>query len=541
MSDGATFEGPPLGSMGEVGALTLGDFLLEVAARFGEAEAVVLDDPLRNGETVRWTYRDLLEQSERVAAALVADGLEPGAVVAVLMGNRPEALAATFGIALAGGVAAPLSTFASPDELRSMLARSGAVALLTQERMRDRRFGDEVEAMRADLPALRWVAVLGTAAWADRLPPTPTRSDPARRAAPGDLGLIIFSSGTTSEAKGVLHAHRSPCLQFWQLAAVFGRHERTRMFSALPLFWTAGLSTAVGATLAGGGCWVAQEAFDATTALALMARERVTEPYTLPHQTTALAERPEWAATDLSAMTCVYGKSAYARHPSVHGDPGWIMPVGYGLTETSSFACAHPSSTPREQAKVGAGRLLPGTRMRVVDPATGEVLPPGQEGELAVAGLTLMLGYLGRPAEEAFDADGFFHTGDAGHVDPDGLVHFSGRRTEMIKTGGANVSPAEVEVALRACAEVKLSRIVGVPDPRLDEVVVACIVPADGASPTEGGIQDFLRGRIASYKVPKRVLFFADGEIPMTTSDTKVRDAELLALVQDRLTSTGAR
>ena len=536
-----TFEGPPLGTMGEVGSLTLGEFLHEVAARYGEAEAVVLDDPLRNGETVRWTYRDLLGQSERVAAALVADGLHPGDVVAVLMGNRPEALAAIFGIALAGGVAAPLSTFASPAELRSMLARSGAVALLTQERMRDRRFGDEVEALRAELPALRWVAVLGTAEWADRLRPTPARSDPARRAAPGDLGLIIFSSGTTSEAKGVLHAHRSACLQFWQLGEVFGRHDRTRMFSALPLFWTAGLTTAVGATLARGGCWVAQEAFDATTALALMAREQVTEPYTLPHQTTALAERPEWAATDLSAMTCVYGKSAYARHPSVHGDTGWIMPVGYGLTETSSFVCAHPSSTPRDEAKVGAGRLLPGARLRVVDPETGEPLPPGTEGELAVAGLTLMLGYLGRSAEETFDRDGFFRTGDAGRVDVDGLVHFSGRRTEMIKTGGANVSPAEVEVALRACADVKLSRIVGVPDPRLDEVVVACIVPADGASPTEDGIQAFLRGRIASYKVPKRVLFFADGEIPMTTSDTKVRDAELLALVQDRLTSTGAR
>jgi acyl-CoA synthetase (AMP-forming)/AMP-acid ligase II len=140
-------------------------------------------------------------------------------------------------------------------------------------------------------------------------------------------------------------------------------------------------------------------------------------------------------------------------------------------------------------------------------------------------------------AEDTFDADGFFHTGDAGSVDADGFVHWEGRRTEMIKTGGANVAPAELEVQLRACAPVKLARIVGIPDPRLDQLVVACITLKEGAEATEENIQGFLRERVASYKVPKRVLFFDDGEIPMTTSDTKVRDDALVALVVDRLAS----
>jgi acyl-CoA synthetase (AMP-forming)/AMP-acid ligase II len=151
---------------------------------------------------------------------------------------------------------------------------------------------------------------------------------------PDDPGLVIFTSGTTSEPKAILHGHRSPCLQFWVLAETFGRDRATRMFSALPLFWTAGLNTAMGATLAAGGCWVMQEVFEPGAALALLARERVTEPYTLPHQTVALAEHPDWQATDLSSLRCVYGKSAFARHPTVHGDPDWIMPVGYGLSET---------------------------------------------------------------------------------------------------------------------------------------------------------------------------------------------------------------
>jgi acyl-CoA synthetase (AMP-forming)/AMP-acid ligase II len=137
--------------------------------------------------------------------------------------------------------------------------------------------------------------------------------------------------------------------------------------------------------------------------------------------------------------------------------------------------------------------------------------------------------------EDCFDADGFFHTGDIGFYDTDGYVHFTGRRTEMIKTAGANVSPAELEVQLRAYAPIKLARVVGVPDPRVDELVVLAVTLREGAEASEEDIKGFLRERVASYKVPKRVLFFAEGEIPMTGSDTKVRDTELLALVEARL------
>jgi len=266
----------------------------------------------------------------------------------------------------------------------------------------------------------------------------------------------------------------------------------------------------------------------------------VTEPYTLPHQTAALAEHPDWATTDLSSLTCVYGKGAYARHPTVTGDPGWIMPVGYGLSETCAFVAAHDCRTPRERAAVGSGHLLPGTALRVLDPATGEALGPERTGELAVAGATRMLGYLGHPAGADVDADGFFHTGDIGHVDADGVVHFTGRGTEMIKTGGANVAPAELEVQLRACPGVKLSRVLGVPDDRYGEIVVACVVPVDGAEPAPEDVQAFLRGRVAPYKVPRRVLLLRDDEMPMTGSDTKVRDDALRAIVADRLAHAGA-
>ena len=538
-----TWSGPSLDTAAGVGALTLGGFVEEVGRRFAPNEAVAFDDPLRGGATVRWTYADLLAEAQRTGRALVGAGVAPGERVGILMGNRPEAAAAIFGAALAGAVAVPLSTFAPKPELAYLLEAAEVVAVLTQDRLLARRFGDDVAELAPSLPALRHVAVLGTASWdaflagADAMAPADLEARAAAVAA-DDEALIIFSSGTTSHPKGVVHGHRAPSLQLWIQARIFGRHEGTRMWTSLPIFWTAGFNTAVGSTFAAGGCWVAQETFEPGAALALLERERVTEPYTLPHQTAALAEHPAWATTDLSALRCVYGKSDFARHPTVDGDPGWIMPVGYGLTETCAFFFTHWSHTPRDEVRRSTGRLLPGNELRVVDPETGALLGPGQEGELALRGPTLMLGYLGRPREACFDADGFFHTGDTGSVDPDGAVHFSGRRTEMIKTGGANVSPAELEVQLRACAPVKLARVVGVPDPRLDQLVVACVTLKDGATATEDDIRAFLRERVAAYKVPKRVLFFADGEIPMTGSATKVRDADLLRLAQDRLAAT---
>jgi acyl-CoA synthetase (AMP-forming)/AMP-acid ligase II len=532
--------------MSGIGALTMGGFVQEIGERFAANEAIVFDDPLRDGEVVRWNYAALRNHARWVGNALIALDVAPGDRVGILMGNRPEAISSLLGTAMVGAVAVPMSTFAPVSELAYMIETASASVVLTQSRLLSRHFGKEVVELRAEVPGLRHVAVLGedvpptAVGWTDFLAAGDTvgASALAERmdaTTPEDEALVIFTSGTTSRPKGILHAHRAPSLQFWAQAQIFGRSRRTRMWTALPWFWTAGLNTAVGSTLAAGGCWVAQETFDPGDALHLMQRERVTEPYSLPHQTKAMEEHPDWATADLSSLRCVYGKSAFARHPSVNGDTSWFMPVGYGLSETCAYFVTHWWNTPREVQRESTGRLLPGNELRILDPESGRELDAGDEGEMAIKGPTLMLRYLGRSPEECFDTDGFLHTGDAGSVDADGFVHFSGRNTEMIKTGGANVSPAELEVQLRACPPVKLARIVGVPDPVLDQIVVACITLKEGAEATDADIRDFLRSRVAAYKVPKRVLFFDDGEIPMTSSDTKVRDDALLDLVADRL------
>jgi acyl-CoA synthetase (AMP-forming)/AMP-acid ligase II len=256
------------------------------------------------------------------------------------------------------------------------------------------------------------------------------------------------------------------------------------------------------------------------------------------HQARALEEHPDWATADLSSCTRVYGKSVFTRHPSVHADPGWNMPVGYGMSETSSFFTGLPWSTPREVFRRGSyGHLLPGNELRVVEPESGRVLGANHEGELIVRGPTLMDGYVKRAREETFDAAGFYHTGDLGSYDDEGYVYWSGRRTEMIKTAGANVSPAEIEVELQAFAPIKLARVVGVPDERRDEIPVLCVELKEGARATADDIQAFLRERLASYKVPQHVVFFVPDGIPMNGSGTKVHDDLLVAAVHERLGS----
>jgi acyl-CoA synthetase (AMP-forming)/AMP-acid ligase II len=544
---------------GAIGTLTLGGILADQAAKFSEHEALVFDDPLLGGATVRWRYGDLERHARRIAKALLAAGIGKGARVGVLMGNRPEAVASIFGASLAGAVAVPLSTFSPKPELSYLVAHADISVLLLQSTMGSHRFAADLAELCPAVtagppiadpayPYLRHAAVLGPeqdacgiGSWESFLQSGEAVSDGlldavAAQVHPSDQATIIYSSGTTAHPKGVLHSHRAVALQWWVQAGLFGRDESTRVWCALPLFWTAGLNVAMGATLAGGGTWIMQEMFEPSQALRLMERERVTEPHTFAHQAKTLEEHPDWASTDLSSCTRVFGKSVFTRHPSVKGDPTWNMPVGYGLSETSSSVAGFPFTTPRQVLRNGSyGRLLPGNELRVVHPETGRVVGANEEGELIVRGPTLMEHYIKRTRAESFDPDGFYHTGDLGSYDDDGCVYFGGRLTEMIKTGGANVSPAEIEIQLQAFEPVKLSRAIGVPDERRDEIVVLCVELKDGAIATEDDITAFLRDRVASYKVPKRVLFFAEDEIPMNGSGMKVQDDALLALVQERL------
>ena len=547
--------GAPLADEPGLGALTLPGFLREVCERYAQNEC--LAEPLASGAVVRWTYADLWTRARDVARALIAGGLAKGERVGVLMTNRAEFLSAMFGVSLAGGVAAPMSTFSTPSELKHLLASSGCSTLLYEQHVLRKDFTAALReiapsiadsspgALRIDaLPYLMRVAVLdGDAAgavesWADFLQ-TGTNIDDAligaRIAAtsPADAGVIFFSSGSTSKPKGILSAHRGVTIQMWRMRTQQALSGGVRSWTANGFFWSGNFSMVVGATMAAGGSLILQRTFAPEAALELMQVERVQFPFAWPHQWAQLEAAQNWANVNLSALEFVGQDCPLARHPTVKTK--WLEPKhAYGSTETFTLSTGYAANTPADEARDSHGKPLPGNSVKIIDPLTGALMPLGQRGEVAIKGPTLMLGYLGTPLDETLDEDGYFRTGDGGYLDADGRLFWEGRLNDIIKTGGANVSPAEVDSVVREHPGVKISQTVGVPHETLGEIVVSCVVARDGAVLDEEHVRAFTREQLASYKTPRRVLFFSEQDLQLTGT-AKIKTSALRALAASRL------
>ncbi len=536
-----TFAGPPPETEEGIGSLTLGGMLGEFAGRYADREAVAFHPP---GGTVRWTYAELESEARSVARALVAAGLDKGTRVAVLMGNRPEWVAAAFGVTLVGGVLVPINTFFEPPEIAHVLSHADVAVVLHQRELAGHPYDEQLEALEGGLPYLRRRICLGTPEAAAFFEAGSRVSDAeidARAAAvsPFDDALVIYTSGSTGLPKGVLHAHRAPAIQGWRFAQQLRLDPTVRVWSAFPFFWTAGFCMVMEATLAAGGCLVLQEAFDPGEALALLESERVTSPHAWPHQLAALETHPRWLETDLSSLRQVVDFTSFGRHPTVHVGDVWSPRAAYGLTETFTIISSSPADTPAAERDGNEGAILPGNVVRIVNEKTGAPCPAGVSGEIRVKGPTLMKGYVKVAPEEVFDTDGFLPTGDAGYVDEEGKLHWVGRTNDLIKTGGANVSPVEIEIELLHHPDLQSALAVGVPHQTLGEVVVVCAVAQPGREVDESGIREFLRGRIASYKIPRHVLFFGEDEIVMT-GNAKIRSEDLRRLAAARLVEQSA-
>ncbi|MFP5305284.1 MAG: class I adenylate-forming enzyme family protein [Gammaproteobacteria bacterium] len=344
---------------------------------------------------------------------------------------------------------------------------------------------------------------------------------------------MFFSSGSTAKPKAIVQAHRAAAIQCWRWPRIFAVDRDVRTWTANGFFWSGNFAMAMGMTLAAGGCLVLQRYFDPGEALRLMQDERVSMPVAWPHQWGRLTEDPVYREVDLSALRYVGEISPLREHPTVSST--WQEPTAaYGNTETLTINAAHPSGTPAEIFDGNHGFPLPGNTIRIVDPMSGRVLARGEAGEIAVKGPTLMLGYLRVPPEETFDDQGFFRTGDGGFVDEQGRLHWQGRLNDIIKTGGANVSPLEINAVLAECPGVKIGATVGVPHDTLGELVVACVVPEAGSALDEETVRRFVAQHLSSYKVPRRVLFVQESELELTGSN-KVKTAPLRELAAKRL------
>ena len=234
-------------------------------------------------------------------------------------------------------------------------------------------------------------------------------------------------------------------------------------------------------------------------------------------------------------MKYVDPSHAFGKHPTI--STGWDEPMSaYGNTETFTISSIYPSGTSMEERAGSSGKPQPGITFKIVDPLSGQIVPVGEPGEIAVKGVTLMMGYLGVPLDETLDEEGFFRTGDAGYIDGEGRLYWKGRLNDIIKTGGANVSPLEIDAAIRKCPGVKVNQTVGIPHDTLGEMVVTAVVRHDGAALDEEAVRSFARETLASYKVPRRVLFFTEDELE-TTGSAKIKTADLRDLAARRLQS----
>ncbi len=333
---------------------------------------------------------------------------------------------------------------------------------------------------------------------------------PAPRLPPGDGpsaaadAIVIYTSGSSSRPKSVPLSHLGIIENGFNIGERQGYQPTDRVLLAPPLFWSYGSANAMSATLTHGAALVLQGKFEPGEAIALIERHRCTALYTLPAITSAIVSHPDFRAERVSSLRTgltICAPQDILAAAQVLG-AAEICNV-YGQTESYGNCCVTPHDWPLERRAACQGPPLPGVEIRIVD-AAGTVLPRGEEGLIEVRGY-VMRGYIGGSAEQtasALTADGFFRTGDMGRLLSDGASSFSGRVSEMIKKGGINISPAEVEDVLMRHDSVALAGVVGVPDAKQGELLAAFVVAKPGATPRAEELAAHCRALASRYKVP---------------------------------------
>jgi len=513
----------------------------ERAARdFGDAPA--LAEP--GGPRLSW--RELHEQASVVARAFMAGGVQPGDRVAIWSPNTHHWVAGALGALRAGAVLVPVSTRFTGPEALDVITRSGARALLvagpflgtdrlaalyaaaadtsdvvgvTKQVAGGRPAGLEliVSVPVADPdPADAADPIGGALAWRDFLATASpvTAAAAARRAAgigPDDVSDILFTSGTTGRSKGAMTAHRRSLAVARAWAECGGLHHGDRYLVVNPFFHSFGFKAGILACLVSGAAIVPQLVYDAGQAMALVAAERITVFPGPPTIYQTILDHPDRAAHDLSSLRLAVTGAATIPVALVERMQRELsfetVLTAYGLTEAVVAAMCRPGDDPERVAST-SGRAAAGFEIRIAGP-DGEPRPAGEAGEILLRGPNVMLGYLDDPAatREAIDPGGWLHTGDVGHLDPDGYLTITDRLKDMYICGGFNVYPAEVEQVLARLEGVAEAAVVGIPDGRLGEVGRAYLVPRPGCTLDAEAVLAWCRPRLANYKLPRQVVF----------------------------------
>ncbi len=529
---------------------TIPEFVRTRTERFGERPLIRLGD-------ARISYAEADQRSAHMAQGLLASGVGKATRVGLLMPNGPDWIVAWLAATRIGALLVPLNTFYKPRELGWVLRHADVHTLLTAARLLSNDYLERLEAhapslatqkagsLRVpELPHLRQVFAWGEEerGWArgPRALEEAAEADPRIDAAfleavedsvtPADPMVVIYSSGSTGDPKGAIHTHGSVIRHSYSLNTFRDIRPDDRIYSPMPFFWVGGFVFALLSSMHSGAYMLCEESFEPGRTLELLERERATIVTGWPHYAKAMASHPTFARRDLSSVRAgnLYDVLPEAVRPK---DP-LLRPNALGMTETCGPHTIDPMDRDLPEALRGSfGRSAPGVEHKLVDAESGSTLAPDSEGEICVRGYNVMQGLYKVEREDAFDADGFYHTGDAGRFTDDGVLYFTGRLGELIKTGGANVTPREVELAIEALPEVKEAFVVGLADPARGQNVAAAVVLQPGRALGADELRERLRAELSAYKLPRHCFFCASEELPFTDSGKidKRRLAEQLA------------
>ncbi len=478
------------------------------------------------------SYAQLAALVEQLAGALAAKGVGRGGCAAYLGYNSPELLALLFACARLGALFMPLNWRLAAPEHGTMLADCTPNVLFVEppfvaqtEGLRESLGGllDGVALVSMGEPRPGWLAYPEFLAAAEPAPRDPEV---------GDAGpvLICYTSGTTGRPKGVLLTQAALAANAANSNDMHELSAADRILTTLPLFHVGGLNILTTPALAAGASVVLHPKFDPEATLAAIERERISLTVLVPAQLDMLIAHPRWQSADLSSLRMISTGSSIVPERLIRAlqERGVPMVQVYGATETCPIA-TYQKRADVERKPGSAGRPALGCEVRVVGDRSDDDLPPGVTGEILVRGASVMIGYWRAPQATAeVLRDGWFRSGDMGHWDADGYLFVDGRRKEMIISGGENIYPAEIENVLIECRDIAEATVVGRPDPRWGEIVVAVVVPRSGASLTRERVLGLFEGRIARFKHPKEVLFV--GEMPKTALG-KVRKEDVRSLV----------
>ncbi|ONM46796.1 AMP-binding protein [Nocardia donostiensis] len=483
--------------------ITVGRLLQQAAAEAPDKLAVVSVAPEREART--WTYRELLDDAEHAAAWLL-DRFQPGEHVGVWAPNVPEWLVLQYGAALSGLVLVAANPALRGAELEHALGTSHAAGVFFVDSFRGTDMAALVRAVLPTVPAVR--EAVAFEGWLDEVRRTDKRAE-LPVVDPRAATQIQFTSGTTGHAKAALLTHRAMVTNASFVRDRCGATPGATFATALPLFHTAGCGLAGMGSVHQRATLVIAEVFDPTTMLTAMQDYRAEVFGGVPTMLHSLLAHPDLGGFDLSALQVVMSGGDAVPPALVDG---WAKACGaatsavYGQTELSPIVCQTRPTDSRDDNMFTAGQPLPHVEVSIRDPSTGEIAPIGVEGEICARGYQQMIGYLDMPAETAqtIDADGWLHTGDLGTMDARGYVRVTGRLKDMIIRGGENIYPREIEEVLAAYPAVTAAIVLGLPDTKWGEKVVA-VVRLDPAqpAPSSAELHDYLRERLAPHKTPK--------------------------------------